>query len=124
MKALKELLEFMKRGKFVCEYGENLYINLKRINQDFVESFFSMTAYVYGYNINNLTSLHSSRLLMKKQTNICEIQDLTSTKIKVYVNGKQMNPFGIVVHGLLQFRFIYTHNFQQLVIITSRKDMH
>ena len=86
MKALKELHEFMQSDKFVREYGENLYINLKRINQDFVESFFScqrqmcggtqnMTAYVYGYNINNLTSLRSSRLLMKKQTNIYEIQE-------------------------------------------------
>ena len=35
----------------------------------------NMTAYVHGYNINNLTSLHLSRLLMKNQTNVYEIQE-------------------------------------------------
>lgn len=76
----------MKSEKFVRDYGDKLYINLARINQDFVESFFScqrqmcggtqnMTAYVYGYNNNSLTSLRSCRLLMKKQTNVYEVHE-------------------------------------------------
>ena len=76
----------MKTDAFVQEYGGELYLNLKKINQDFVESFFScqrqmcggtqnMTAYAYSYNINSLTSLRSSRLLMKEQTNVYEVQE-------------------------------------------------
>ena len=69
MDALKELLKFMKTDGFVQEYGDELYLNnLKRINQDFLESYFScqrqmcggtqnMTAYVNSYKISSLTSL-------------------------------------------------------------------
>ncbi|CAB4014839.1 Hypothetical predicted protein [Paramuricea clavata] len=82
--ALKELLKFLKTDEFTKEYGGDLYLNLKKLNQDFLESFFScqrqmcggtnnMTAYTYGYNISSLTSLRSSRLLMKKQTNVYEV---------------------------------------------------
>lgn len=35
----------------------------------------NMTAYVYSYNIDSLTSLQSSRLLMKKQTNVYEVEE-------------------------------------------------
>ena len=83
---MHELLEFMKTESFVQNYGNNLYINLKRISQDHVESYFSaqrqmcggtqnMTAYTYGYNINSLTTLQSARLLMKKQTNVYEVSE-------------------------------------------------
>jgi hypothetical protein len=36
-----------------------------------------MTGYIYtyGYNINSLTTLRSSRLLMKKQTNVYEVSE-------------------------------------------------
>ena len=84
--ALNELLKFIKTDAFTNEYGDKIYLNLSRINQDFVESFFScqrqmcggtqnMTGYVYGYNINSLTSLRSSKLMMKKQTNVYEVQE-------------------------------------------------
>ena len=53
----------MQTDGFIGEYGKDLYINLKRISQDHVESYFSMqrqmcgetqnmTGYTYGYNIN------------------------------------------------------------------------
>jgi hypothetical protein len=85
----------MKTDGFVAEYGSNLYLNLKKISQDHVESYFSaqrqmcggtqnMTGYTYGYNINSLTTLRSSRLLMKKQTNVYEVSEslpyLTNTE--------------------------------------------
>jgi hypothetical protein len=68
---LNELLKFMKTDGFVAENGSNLYLNLKKISQDHVESHFSaqrqmcggtqnMTGYTYGYNINSLTTLRSS----------------------------------------------------------------
>jgi hypothetical protein len=61
----------MKTKDFVKEYGDQLYLNLQRLNQDFLESFFScqrqmcggtqnMTAYEYSYNVSSLTSLRSS----------------------------------------------------------------
>lgn len=76
----------MQTDGFIGEYGKDLYINLKRISQDHVESYFSMqrqmcgetqnmTGYTYGYNINSLTTLRSSRLLMKKQTNVYEVAE-------------------------------------------------
>ena len=95
VRALNELLKFMKTDGFVAEYGSNLYLNLKKISQDHVESYFSaqrqmcggtqnMTGYTYGYNINSLTTLRSSRLLMKKQTNVYEVSEslpyLTNTE--------------------------------------------
>ncbi|CAB4040698.1 Hypothetical predicted protein [Paramuricea clavata] len=95
VRALNELLKFMKTDGFVTEYGSNLYLNLKKISQDHVESYFSaqrqmcggtqnMTGYTYGYNINSLTTLRSSRLLMKKQTNVYEVSEylpyLTNTE--------------------------------------------
>ena len=33
-----------------------------------------MTAYVYGYNVDSLKCLRSSRLLMMKQTKVYEVQ--------------------------------------------------
>ena len=95
VRAINELLKFMKTDGFVAEYGSNLYLNLKKISQDHVESYFyaqrqmcggtqNMTGYTYGYNINSLTTLRSSRLLMKKQTNVYEVSEslpyLTNTE--------------------------------------------
>ena len=70
--------------KFKNKYGDGMYINVKRISQDHVESYFSaqrqmcggiqnMTGYTYGYNIICLSNIRSSKLLMKKQTNIYNI---------------------------------------------------
>ena len=36
---------------------------------------YNMTGYTYGYNINSLTSLRISRLLVKKQTNVYEVAE-------------------------------------------------
>ena len=110
--ALNELLKFIKTDAFTNEYGDKIYLNLSRINQDFVESFFScqrqmcggtqnMTGYVYGYNINSLTSLRSSKLMMKKQTNVYEVQESLP-----YYDGHeklQMTVFGTLFRGLLKF---------------------
>ena len=82
--ALKGLLKFMASDEFVSCYGNQLYLNLSRINQDFVESFFAcqrqmcggtqnMTGYTYGYNINTILSLKSTRQLMRKQTNVYDV---------------------------------------------------
>ena len=38
----------------------------------------NMTAYTYGYNINSLNNLRSSKLLMKKQTNVYNIAEALS----------------------------------------------
>jgi hypothetical protein len=83
---LKELLDFICTPKFKDIYGDELYINIKRISQDHVESYFSahrqmcggtqnMTGYTYGYNINCLSNISSSKLLMKKQTNVYNIAE-------------------------------------------------
>ena len=86
--ATKELLHFICTEEFVNAYGE-LYVNLSRLNQDFVESFFScqrqmcggtqnMTGYVYGYNVNGYATFQASKVLSDKQTNIYEFQAFTS----------------------------------------------
>lgn len=87
--ATKELLHFIGTQEFLNEYGE-LYISLGKLNQDFVESFFScqrqmcggtqnMTAYVYGYNINGYATFQASKVLGAKQTNVYEIKAFTSS---------------------------------------------
>jgi hypothetical protein len=88
----------MKTKDFVKEYGDQLYLNLQRLNQDFLESFFScqrqmcggtqnITAYEYSYNVSSLTNLRSSRLLMKKQTNVYEVEESLP-----YLNGNEQLP--------------------------------
>ena len=71
--------------EFKAKYGE-LYVNVKQISQDHVESYFSaqrqicggtqnMTGYTYGYNINCLNNLSSSKVLMNKQTNVYNVAE-------------------------------------------------
>lgn len=79
-------MKFICTREFRTEHGDDLYLNIKRISQDHVESYFSaqrqmcggtqnMTGYTYGYNINCLTNIRSSKLLMKKQTNVYDIAE-------------------------------------------------
>ncbi|CAB4044463.1 Hypothetical predicted protein, partial [Paramuricea clavata] len=88
----------MKTKDFVKQYGDQLYLNLQRLNQDFLELFFlcqrqmcggtqNMTAYEYSYNVSSLTCLRSSRLLMKKQTNVYEVEESLP-----YLNGNEQLP--------------------------------
>ncbi|CAB3981951.1 Hypothetical predicted protein [Paramuricea clavata] len=86
--ALKGLLKFMESDKFQEEYGE-LFLIPGKLNQDFVESFFScqrqmcggtqnMTAYVYAYNINGCSCFQTAKALGKKQTNVYELEETLS----------------------------------------------
>jgi len=76
----------MNSPVFQGEFGQHLYIILKRLNQDCVESFFSvqrqmcggthnMTAYTYGYNLTGNISFTGSKLVSRKQTNVLEVDD-------------------------------------------------
>ena len=78
----------MNSKKFREEYGE-LFIIPAKLNQDFVESFFStqqqmcggtqnMTAYVYAYNINGYSCFQTAKALGKKQTNVYELEETLS----------------------------------------------
>ena len=95
--ATKELLHFIGTQEFVNEYGE-LFLILDKLNQDFVESFFScqrqmcggtqnMTAFVYGYNVNGYTTFQATKALANKQTNVYELKESMS-----YFNDKQHLP--------------------------------
>ena len=75
--ALKRLLKFIDSKKFREEYGE-LFIIPAKLNQDFVESFFStqrqmcggtqnMTAYVYACNINGYSCFQIAKALGKSR---------------------------------------------------------
>ena len=103
--ATKELLHFIGTEEFVNEHGE-LFLILNKINQDFVESFFScqrqmcggtqnMTAFVYGYNVNGYTTFQATKALTSKQTNVYELQEALS-----YFNGEQELPRRINNDGI------------------------
>jgi hypothetical protein len=75
----------MENEEFVNEFG-NLFVMPVKLNQDFVESFFSsqrqmcggtqnMTAYVYSYNINGYSCVQTAKALGNKQTNVYELQE-------------------------------------------------
>jgi len=79
MKALKGLLQYTESDEFKEEFGDNLYLilNTCRLNQDCIESCFSvqrqmcggtsnMTAYTYGYNVSGNICYISAQL--NKQT--------------------------------------------------------
>ena len=79
------MLSFIASEKFVQEYGE-LFIMPIKLNQDFVESFFSsqrqtcggtqnMTAFVYSYNINGYSCAQTAKALGNKQINVYELQE-------------------------------------------------
>jgi hypothetical protein len=83
--AFKKFLNFIASEKFVQEYGE-LFVMPIKLNQDFVESFFSsqrqmcggtqnMTAFVYSYNINGYSCAQTAKALGNKQTNVYELQE-------------------------------------------------
>ena len=88
------MIKFINSPEFKSLYG-SYYVIPKRLNQDIVESFFSlqrqacggsnnMTASVYGYNVNGRISYSDAKLLSKKQTNVNEtelsdINDLQSS---------------------------------------------
>ena len=75
----------MASETFCNEYGD-LFVIPGKLNQDFVESFFScqrqvcggsqnMTAYVYAYNINGYSCFQTAKSLGKKQTNVYELEE-------------------------------------------------
>lgn len=81
-------MHFIGSEEFVNEYGE-LFLVLNKINQDFVESFFScqrqmyggtqnMTAFVYGFNVNGYTTFQATKALASKQTNVYALQEALS----------------------------------------------
>lgn len=66
-----------------------MFVIPKKLNQDFVESFFScqrqmcggtqnMIAYVYAYNINGYSCYQTAKALGKKQTNVFEVEETMS----------------------------------------------
>ena len=89
IEALKGLLIYIQTDPFQTEFGDDLYLILRRLNQDCVESFFSvqrqmcggtqnMTAYSYGYNLAGNISFTGSKLVSKKQTNVFEVTECLS----------------------------------------------
>ena len=77
---MHKLVELINSADFQTAYGEDFFIIPRKINQDFVECFFSkqrqmcggtnnMTAHTYGYNINSCLSIASSSFLKKKKVN-------------------------------------------------------
>lgn len=90
-------MKIIEKEEFVKEYGK-LFIIPRKLNQDFVESFFSqqrqmcggtqnMTAYVYSYNINGYCCTQTAKALRNKQTNVYEVQETMS-----YFNGENNLP--------------------------------
>ena len=86
VQCFREQAAFIASDDFRDEYGA-LYFVPKRLNQDVVESFFSvqrqlgggnrnMTAHVYGYNINGILSYKCSNLVSHAQTNVNAIDDV------------------------------------------------
>ena len=88
------------------------YVIPKRLNQDIVESFFSiqrqscggsnnMTAHVYGYNVNSHISYSDARLLCKKDTNVNEIGfDNNDLQESTAILPRKNNAQGIFVSNM------------------------
>ena len=84
----------------------------KRLNQDIVESFFSvqrqsrggtnnMTAHVYGYNVDSQTSYSDVRLLSKKDTNVNESSfDNNGLQKSTAILPRKNNAQGIFVSNM------------------------
>lgn len=79
-------MKYINSSEFTSLYGSH-YIIPKRLNQDIVESFFSlqrqacggsnnMTAYTYGYNVNSRISFSDAKLISRKQTNVNQIDTI------------------------------------------------
>ena len=82
--AIKNLIAYINQPHFKEKFGDDLYVILKRLNQDIVESFSSvqrqmcggntnMTAYTYGYNVNGMISFKCSSLVSTRKTNVEDI---------------------------------------------------
>ena len=85
MNGFKQLVQYTSSDRFTATYGE-VFIVPKRINQDSIESFFSvqrqmcggnrnMTAYTYAFNVNSILSQRSAHLVSRKQTNVHDAYD-------------------------------------------------
>ena len=111
--ALKGILQYIESNEFKEEFGDDLYLILHRLNQDCVESYFSiqrqmcggtrnMTAYTYGYNVSGTICYISSQLVSKKQANQAELQDCLSlaANSQTLPNGKQAKEFFKQCYGL------------------------
>ena len=108
--ALKGLPKFMQTDGFIGEYGKDLYINLKRISQDHVESYFSMqrqmcgetqnmTGYTYGYNINTTLDYSSIFPTVNEKADKCLwsgwIPSLPYKKWKITKTKRQYKYLGL-----------------------------
>ena len=87
---LQELMAYITSEEFKEVYGE-AYLIPKRLNQDIVESFFSlqrqlcggnrnMTAYSYAYNVNGILSFQSSNLVTRSAYNIEAMEDTVKSQ--------------------------------------------
>lgn len=105
--ALKGILQYIESNEFKEEFGDDLYLILHRLNQDCVESYFSiqrqmcgftrnMTAYTYGYNVSGTICYISSQLVSKKQANQAELQDCLSLAINSQTLPKRQTGEGIL----------------------------
>ena len=105
--ALKGILQYIESNEFKEEFGDDLYLILHRLNQDCVESYFSiqrqmcggtrnMTAYTYGYNVSGTICYISSQLVSKKQANQAELQDCLSLAANSQTLPKRQTGEGIL----------------------------
>ena len=105
--ALKGILQYIESNEFKEEFGDDLYLILHRLNQDCVESYFSiqrqmcggtrnMTAYTYGYNVSGTICYISSQLVSKKQANQAELQDCLSLAANGQTLPKRQTGEGIL----------------------------
>ena len=87
--ALKGILQYYESNEFKEEFGDDLYLILYHLNQDCVDSHFSiqrqmcggtrnMSAYTYGYHVSGTICYISSQLVSKKQANQAELQECLS----------------------------------------------
>ena len=71
-----------------------------------------MTGYTYGYNINCLSNISSSKLLMKKQTNVYNIAEA----LPVLNNSEQLpkrrtkDSIWVQFHGMLKSNELHADN--------------
>lgn len=106
IEALKGLLKYIHTAAFEAEFGDSLYLILRKLNQDCVESFFSvqrqmcggtqnMTAYIYGYNLAGNISYTGSKLVSRKQTNVLEVEECISLATNSEILPKRKTGEGI-----------------------------
>ena len=100
------MVRYIESPEFKATYGSHHYVIPKRLNQDIVESFFSvqrqscggsnnMTAYTYGYNVNSTISHQVAKTVARKETNVfqgdvddlCQVNQENSLPKRVNVDG-------------------------------------